>query len=144
MNKNKAVLTIESRSQNESLARVAVTAFIAPLDPTLEVASDVKTAVSEAVTNAIIHGYEGDEKGDEAGEIKIAMSLTDGELLIEVSDQGVGIADVEQAMEPLFTTKPELERSGMGFSVMESFTDSINVLSTLGSGTTVTMTKKIL
>ena len=135
---NKMELVFESRSVNEGFARVAVAAFMTQLNPTLEEVSDVKTAVSEAVTNAIIHGYEKEVKN-----IWIRCRLIEQTLYIEVEDQGKGIADVTKAMEPLFTTKPELERSGMGFSFMEAFMDGIEVDSEVGRGTIVKMQKII-
>lgn len=135
---NKMELVFESRSVNEGFARVAVAAFMTQLNPTLEEVSDVKTAVSEAVTNAIIHGYEKEVK-----KIWIRCHLIEQTLYIEVEDKGQGIADVTKAMEPLFTTKPELERSGMGFSFMEAFMDGIEVESEVGRGTIVKMQKII-
>jgi len=136
---NHISLKMESRSQNESLARTVVAAFIAPLDPDINTLSDVKTAVSEAVTNAVIHGYR-----NMGGEITLEMTLRDGELKIIVSDRGAGIANIEQAMEPLYSTsKPEMERAGMGFTVMESFMDSVEVKSVAGEGTTIAMTKDL-
>ena len=136
---NSVTLTLQSRSQNEAFARTAAAAFLTPLDPTIDELTDVKTAVSEAVTNAIIHGYDG--KSD--GEIKVVMSLEDGEIKITISDYGTGIENVTQAMEPLFTTKPEMERSGMGFTVIEGFMDSVSVTSAPGEGTSVAMSKKL-
>jgi len=135
---NEMELVFESRSVNEGFARVAVAAFMTQLNPTLEEVSDVKTAVSEAVTNAIIHGYEKEVK-----KIWIRCRLMEQTLYIEVEDQGRGIEDVTKAMEPLFTTKPELERSGMGFSFMEAFMDGIEVESEVGRGTIVKMQKII-
>ena len=135
---NEMELIFESRSVNEGFARVAVAAFLTQLNPTLEEVSDVKTAVSEAVTNAIIHGYE-----KEVNKIWIRCRLNEQTLYIEVEDHGQGISDVEKAMEPLFTTKPELERSGMGFSFMEAFMDGIEVESEVGKGTIVKMQKII-
>lgn len=135
---NEMELVFESRSVNEGFARVAVAAFMTQLNPTLEEVSDVKTAVSEAVTNAIIHGYEKEVK-----KIWIRCRLIEQTLYIEVEDRGQGIADVTKAMEPLFTTKPELERSGMGFSFMEAFMDGIEVDSEVGRGTIVKMQKII-
>lgn len=135
---NEMELVFESRSVNEGFARVAVAAFLTQLNPTLEEVSDVKTAVSEAVTNAIIHGYE-----KQVEKIWIRCRLNEQTLYIEVEDHGQGIADVEKAMEPLFTTKPELERSGMGFSFMEAFMDGIQVESEPGRGTIVKMQKII-
>lgn len=135
-------LEFNSDSSNESFARVAVAAFCARLDMTVEEMADIKTAVSEAVTNCIVHGY-----ADTEGTVTVECAITDGasDSLIEITvhDDGVGIGDVQKAMEPLFTTKPEEERSGMGFSFMEAFMDSLEVESDLGGGTTVTMTKTI-
>jgi stage II sporulation protein AB (anti-sigma F factor) len=136
---NKIVLELDSRSSNVSLARVMVAAFIAPLDPSVTLLSDIKTAVSEAVTNAIIHGY-GD---NEANIVRMALTLSEGLLTVEITDNGIGITDIACAREPLFTTLPELERSGLGFTVMESFMDTVDVISTPGVGTTVTLTKTL-
>ena len=124
-------LRIGSSSENESLARICVAAFAARLDPTLEEIADIKTAVSEAVTNCILHGYEEGE-----GDIYIRCKIEEKRLY-------VGIADIRQAMEPLFTTKPELERSGMGFAFMEAFMDELSVISSPGAGTKVSMEKEI-
>lgn len=136
---NQITLLMASKSQNEALARTVVAAFIAHLDPSLEVLSDIKTAVSEAVTNAVIHGY---KNGN--GEIILAMSLESKVLSISVSDKGIGIDDIEAAMKPLFTTTdPEMERAGMGFTVMESFMDSVKVTSAPGQGTTVEMIREL-
>lgn len=137
-NTNEMELIFDSRSSNESFARVTVAAFMTSLNPTVEEASDVKTAVSEAVTNAIIHGYE-----NEVHNITIRCRTQEKTLYLEVEDQGRGIEDVEQAMEPLFTTKPELDRSGMGFSFMEAFMDDLEVISAPGKGTCVKMKKVI-
>ena len=137
-NRNEMELTFDALSANEGFARVAVAAFTADLNPTLEEISDVKTAVSEAVTNCIIHGYEG-----KPGKIQIRCVLERDLLHIEIEDKGTGIADVEKAMEPLFTTRPELDRSGMGFSFMEAFMDDLEVESTPGEGTVVRMKKKL-
>ena len=131
-------LIIESVSENEAFARTVVAAYITRLDPTLEELADVKTAVSEAVTNSIIHGY-----GSRKGEIELRCEIEGSEVFIEVQDQGVGIADIEKAMEPLYTTKPEWERSGMGFSFMEAFMDQLEVTSTPGQGTKVQLRKHI-
>lgn len=131
-------LIIESISENESFARTAVAAYITRLDPTLEELSDVKTAVSEAVTNSVIHGYNGRK-----GEIEIVCEIKGREIFIEVIDQGVGIEDIERAMEPMYTTKPEWERSGMGFAFMEAFMDGLEVVSEPGKGTRVKMRKEI-
>lgn len=136
--RNEMELVFDSRSVNEGFARVAVAAFLTQLNPTLEEVSDVKTAVSEAVTNAIIHGYE-----KEIQKIYIRCRLTEDTLYIEVEDKGKGIEDIPKAMEPLFTTKPELERSGMGFSFMEAFMDEVRVESNPGEGTIVKMQKTI-
>lgn len=137
-NTNEMELIFSAKSENEGFARVAVAAFMTQLNPTLEEVSDVKTAISEAVTNAIIHGYEREEK-----KIWIRCRREGQMFYIEIEDQGKGIADVKQAMQPFFTTKPELERSGMGFSFMEAFMDSIEVVSQCGQGTTVRMKKQI-
>ena len=137
-NTNEMQLIFDSRSSNESFARVTVAAFMTSLNPTVEEVSDVKTAVSEAVTNAIIHGYE-----SEVHNIYIRCRTEGKTLYLEIEDEGKGIEDVKQAMEPLFTTKPELERSGMGFSFMEAFTDKREVESVPSKGTTVKMEKTI-
>ncbi|GAA0177427.1 anti-sigma F factor [Clostridium sediminicola] len=125
-----------SKSQNESFARVAVAAFISQLDPTIEELTDVKTAVSEAVTNSIIHGYE-----NKGGLITIKVDLKGNEAEIKITDKGKGIDDIDKAMQPLFTSRPDLERSGMGFTVMETFMDSLQVLSDDKEGTTIVMKK---
>lgn len=135
---NKMKLEFEALPENEGFARIAVAAFITPLNPTMEEISDVKTAVSEAVTNAVIHAYE--EKG---GTITIRCALEDGLLHMEIEDYGKGIANVKEAMEPLFTTRPDLERSGMGFSFMEAFMDGLEVESAPEKGTRVIMEKKL-
>lgn len=136
---NKLTLKMESLPQNESLARTVVAAFIAPLDPNVDTLMDVKTAVSEAVTNAVIHGYRG-----KSGEIELDMTLEDNVLSIIVADRGVGIADIAQAMEPLYTTmSPDMERAGMGFTVMESFMDEVKVVSRPGQGTTIKMVRNL-
>lgn len=135
---NEMKLEFDSRSSNEAFARVTVASFMTQLNPTLEEVSDVKTAVSEAVTNAIIHGYEG-----HVNKIQIFAGIEGKTLHLEISDRGVGIPDVKKAMEPLFTTRPELERSGMGFAFMEAFMDEVAVESEPGKGTTVRM-KKII
>ena len=139
--KKREVVTIkmDSVSENEEFARVAVAVFLSRMNPTLEEIEDVKTAVSEAVTNAVIHGYQGGE-----GTITLEVSVEEDVLTVLVQDEGVGIRDVAKAMEPMYyTTRPELERSGMGFSFMEAFMDQVEVVSAPGSGTTVTMRKKI-
>ena len=135
---NEMKLEFISKSANESFARITIAAFAAQLDPTIEELADIKTAVSEAVTNCIIHGYE-----NRLGVVKMSAKLHDDEIEIEISDHGKGIANIEMAKEPLYTTKPNLERSGMGFTIMESFMDSVKIESVVGLGTKVTMTKKI-
>jgi stage II sporulation protein AB (anti-sigma F factor) len=135
---NQMTLQIPSKSQNEAFARSVVGAFASQLDPTIEEISDIKTAVSEAVTNSIIHGYENSQ-----GVITIKALLYDNVLKVEVIDEGIGIEDIEAARQPLYTSKPELERSGMGFTVMETFMDSVEVFSDIGKGTRVVMTKKM-
>lgn len=135
---NEMTLEFDAVSLNESFARVVVASFITPLNPTVEELADVKTAVSEAVTNAIIHGY--DSRG---GKIRMHCLVTGELLTVSVEDQGAGIADIGQAMMPLFTTRPELDRSGMGFSFMEAFMDDLKVESRLGGGTRVCMMKKL-
>ena len=135
---NEMKLEFDSRSANEAFARVTVASFMTQLNPTLEEVSDVKTAVSEAVTNAIIHGYE-----NHVNKVQIYAGIEGRTLHLEISDRGVGIPDVKKAMEPLYTTRPELERSGMGFSFMEAFMDELTVESEPGKGTTVKMAKKI-
>ena len=125
--------------ENEGFARVAVSAFAVQLDPTLDVLADIKTAVSEAVTNAIVHGY-----ADAPGTVSITAALRDdGMLEMAVIDKGKGIADIAQAMQPFYTSQPEKERSGMGFSVMQTFMDKVTVESQPGEGTTVRMLKRL-
>lgn len=136
--KNEITFVFDSSSENESLARMVVAAFLTRLDPTMEELADVKTAVSEAVTNAIIHGYEGRE-----GKITIHSVIVENQIEIEIQDTGVGIPDVEKAMEPLYTTKPEMDRSGMGFAFMEAFMDELEVISETDKGTTIRMKKTI-
>lgn len=135
--KNYMKLQFYSKSQNEAFARVVVAAFASQLDPTVEEICDIKTAVSEAVTNAIIHGY--DEKNHL---VIIICRIIDNQLEIIVEDEGNGIEDINKAREPLYTSKPELERSGMGFTVMETFMDQVNVYSEVGKGTKIVMIKK--
>ena len=137
-NTNEMQVIFDSRSSNESFARVTVASFMTALNPTVEEVSDVKTAVSEAVTNAIIHGYE-----SEIHNISIHCRTEGQTLYLEVRDEGKGIEDIKQAMEPLYTSKPELERSGMGFSFMEAFMDKLEVESSPGMGTVVKMEKTI-
>lgn len=136
MYENMMKIEFLSKSQNESFARVAVAAFASQLDPTIEELTDIKTAVSEAVTNSIIHGYESKE-----GTVKIEAYIKDNELTIVIEDTGMGIENVELAMQPLYTSRPELERSGMGFTVMETFMDSLKVESEKNKGTRLTMKK---
>lgn len=136
MYENRVKIEFQSKSQNESFARVAVAAFVSQLDPTIEEITDVKTAVSEAVTNAIIHGYDNKD-----GVVTIESMIEGNEVTIIVSDSGKGIEDIEQAMQPLYTSRPDLERSGMGFTVMETFMDSLEVYSEKGTGTKVIMKK---
>ena len=133
---NQMKIEFASKSQNESLARVVAAAFVSQLDPTLEELADIRTAVSEAVTNAIIHGYEGKK-----GKVTMECTLVDRTIEIKITDRGRGIEDLELAMQPLYTSKPELERSGMGFTVMQSFMDFLEVKSALHKGTTVIMRK---
>ncbi len=137
MNNNHMKLEFLSKSKNESFARVVAAAFASQLDPTLEELSDIKTAVSEAVTNAIIHGYEYRE-----GLVILEAKIVDNEIEITIEDKGMGIGDIDQAIEPFYTSKPNLERSGMGFTVMETFMDSLKIESIKGKGTKVTMTKR--
>ena len=148
---NNMSITFDAKSQNESLARMVVAAFLTEVDPTIEEINDIKTAVSEAVTNAIIHGY-----GEKTGTVYMKCNMltnkikknystfeTDTTIIIEMKDEGVGIENIEKAREPLFTTKPELERSGMGFMFMEMFMDELIVESEKGRGTKVSMTKRL-
>ena len=137
-NTNEMTIIFDSRPTNEALARVAVASFCTQLNPTLEEVSDLKTAVSEAVTNCIIHGYEG-----EVHKIQVDCRLSGQELTVDVIDHGVGIADIQKAMEPMFTTKPDKDRSGMGFTFMEAFMDELSVESEPDKGTVVHM-KKII
>ena len=139
LEKNFAKIELMATPENVSLARIIVAGFIAPLDPTLDEDSDIKTAVSEAVTNAIIHGYD-----TQSGTVTLNISHNNQrEITIEVIDSGIGIADIDTVRTPLFTTKPDLERSGLGFTVMESFMDHLEIKSELGAGTTVILTKKL-
>lgn len=140
---NEMKLCFQARSENESFARVAVAGFLTYLDPTIEEIEDIKTAVSEAVTNAIIHGY--DEKTTATVYVSCILYRDGGEhvLQVVVEDTGKGIADIEKAMEPMFTTRPELERAGMGFAFMNAFMDDVQVESELMKGTTVTMIKRL-
>ncbi len=135
---NEMKLEIKSKSCNEAFARITVAAFATELNPTIEEISDIKTAVSEAVTNSIIHGYEGKE-----GKIHINCKTYDKTLEIEIIDYGKGIENIELAKQPLYTTKPELDRSGMGFTIMENFMDEFQIESITGVGTKVVMKKSI-
>lgn len=135
---NRMHLEFSSLSQNEAFARAVAAAFASQLNPTIEELSDIRTAISEAVTNAIIHGYE-----DGAGSITMDCALKGDLFVATVSDDGVGIANIELARQPFYTTRPELERSGMGFTVMEAFMEEVTVESCAGKGTSVTMTKRI-
>ncbi len=136
---NEMKLTFDSKSSNEAFARAAVGAFITQLDPTISELSDIKTAVSEAVTNCVVHAYAND-----IGTIYISVQIFEGGIItIKIRDKGCGIENVEQAMEPLFTTAPDQERAGLGFAVMQSFTDTVKVRSKPNGGTTVTLTKRL-
>ena len=135
---NEMELGFLSKSNNEAFARITVAAFAAQLDPTIEELADIKTAVSEAVTNSIIHGYE-----DKEGIVKVKAKLLENTIEIEVTDSGKGIEDIELARKPLYTTKGNLERSGMGFTIMESFMDEVDISSVVGIGTRITMRKTI-
>ena len=135
--KNSMKLSFDSRSCNEGFARAALAAFVLPLDPTVYEVADIRTAVSEAVTNAIVHGYR-----DTFGTVYIDAKITETDrLIIRIRDKGVGIPDIKKAMEPLYSTSCD-ERAGLGFSVMQSFTDKLRVSSTVGKGTTITMEKQ--
>ncbi|BDH61336.1 anti-sigma F factor [Lysinibacillus sp. PLM2] len=135
---NEMTLSFLALSENESLARIAVTSFVAQLDPTIDELSEFKTIVSEAVSNAIIHGYDEDGKG-----LVTVRAVREGDVIsVAVKDEGKGIPDLNKAMEPLFTSKADLERSGMGFTIMESFSDNLSVESEPGVGTVVTFSKK--
>ncbi|MDY3929718.1 MAG: anti-sigma F factor [Clostridia bacterium] len=135
---NRIKLEFVNKSCNENLARMVAAAFVMPLDPTCEELSEIKTAISEAVTNAIIHGYE-----DSVGKVCMEGKIDGNTVEFKITDKGCGIPDISKAMEPLYTGKPELERSGLGFTIMESFMDKIEVTSTPGVGTSVTMKKVI-
>ena len=137
--KNEMHLQFSALSQNESFARVTVASFIAQLDPTMDELTEIKTVVSEAVTNAIIHGYDNDPNGI----VYISCTIEDGIIHLTIRDEGIGIIDIEEARQPLFTTKPELERSGMGFTIMENFMDEVEII-TSESGTTIRLTKHLL
>lgn len=132
-------LEFSSLSANESFARVAVASFVSQLDPTMAELTDIKTVVSEAVTNAIIHGY--DNQADKT--VVIETLIEDKQVEITITDSGVGISNIEEAKQPLYTSKPELERSGMGFTIMENFMDSLEITSAPGVGTTVKLVKHL-
>ncbi|MEG1547959.1 MAG: anti-sigma F factor [Clostridia bacterium] len=138
MFKNEMHVNFSSISQNEALARMIAAAFASQLNPTIEELTDVRTAVSEAVTNAIIHGYM-----DRQGIVYMDCTIEGGKLIISIRDEGCGISDVELAMQPFYTSMPNMERSGMGFAVMEAFMDDVKVESEVGRGTTVTLKKYI-
>ena len=138
MYKNKVNIELDSNSTNEAFARMATVAFLAPLDPTIDELSDIKTAVSEAVTNAIIHGYENKE-----GVVTVKCKIIDKTIEIQVIDKGKGIENIDMARQALYTSKPDLERSGIGFTIMESFMDELKVESTPMLGTTVIMRKNL-
>lgn len=137
-NSNEMTIIFDSRPENEGLARVAAAAFCTQLNPTLEEVADLKTAVSEAVTNCIIHGYQG-----EVHKIRMKCVRKERTIYLDIEDDGRGIADVEKAMEPLYTTRADQDRSGMGFTFMEAFMDEVKVTSQVGKGTCVHMSKKI-
>lgn len=137
---NEMSVEFASVSENESFARVTVGSFVAQLDPTMEELTEIKTVVSEAVTNSIIHGY----NNDPSHRVTITCALHDDEIELKIKDNGVGIGDLDEARQPLYTSKPELERSGMGFTIIENFMDSIEVVSEPGDGTTIYMTKQLM
>lgn len=136
--KNYLKAEFDAKSINEGLARIIAAGFIMPIDPTIEEMADIKTAISEAVTNAVIHGYEGG-----TGIVRLEFLLEERHLTVKVSDDGVGIEDILKARMPLYTSKPEDDRSGMGFTVMENFMDSLHIISEKDNGTTVVMTKQL-
>ena len=138
MQENEMKLIFSANSKNEQFARMVIAAFIIRLDPTMEEMADVKTAVSEAVTNCIIHGYE-----EKEGEIIMRSWIAEGVINVEIIDFGVGITDIEKAMEPMYTSREDLHRSGMGFAFMEAFMDELEVTSEIGKGTRVFMKKKL-
>lgn len=135
---NRMELRFDARAENEAFARMVISAFLVQANPMMSVVSEVRTAVSEAVTNAIVHGYAGTE-----GTVVLRAALEDMQAVIEVEDYGLGIPDVKQAMQPFYTSKPEQERTGIGFSLMQSFMDGVDVVSSPGSGTLVRMTKRL-
>ncbi len=131
-------IRFKSVSENEALARSCISSFIAPMDPDMEDLADIKTSISEAVTNCIVHGYDG-----KVGMVEMSAYTEGKKITIKISDRGCGIHNIQKAREPLYTTKPEMERSGMGFTIMESFMDSVKIISDEGKGTTVIMSKTI-
>ena len=138
MNNNYIFVQFKSCPENERIARQIIAHFVAEMNPTIDEMCDIKTAVSEAVTNAVVHGYK-----NSSGVIFLSAEIIKNDLIVEITDKGCGIEDIEQAKQPLFTSQPELERSGMGFTVMETFMDSLEVISCPGAGTKVTMRKTI-
>ncbi|MBA9085420.1 stage II sporulation protein AB (anti-sigma F factor) [Fontibacillus solani] len=140
MDSNFMSLQFAAKSENESFARVTVAAFVSQLDPTMDEITDLKTVVSEAVTNSIIHGYD----SNPAGIVTISASIEGDTVTLVIEDKGYGIEDVELAKQPLYTSKPELERSGMGFTIMENFMDEFEVASEIGGGTSIRMKKRIV
>ena len=137
--KNTMKISFLSLSRNETFARTVIAAFCLPLDPSLSELNEIKTAVSEAVTNAVVHGYP-----DCAGEIVMSAETQDNKIHIEISDKGVGIENLKEAMEPFYTTKPDEERSGMGFTVIQTFMEDVKIISEVNKGTTVIMNKTIV
>ncbi len=135
---NRMELKFEALAENEAFARMVISAFLMQVNPTMSVISEVRTAVSEAVTNAIVHGY-----ANQKGMVVLRSELDDSQILIEVEDYGCGIEDIQQAMQPFYTSNPEQERTGIGFSLMQSFMDALDVSSSPGSGTLVRMTKRL-
>ncbi|WP_067836676.1 anti-sigma F factor [Amphibacillus sediminis] len=130
-------VSFKSKSENESFARVVIASFLAPLDPTVDELTEIKTVVSEAVTNAIIHGYEQSDQFD----VYLSCEINEQTVTIIIEDLGIGIENIDEAIQPLYTSKPELERSGMGFTIMENFMDKVSVESALGQGTKVVLEK---
>ncbi len=135
---NQMELTFSALAQNEAFARMVISAFLVQVNPTLSIISEVRTAVSEAVTNAIVHAY-----GEQGGRVVLRAELDEDKVVIEVEDFGRGIANIEKAMQPFYTSQPDEERTGMGFSLMQSFMDDVKVVSAPGSGTLVTMKKRV-
>lgn len=137
--KNEMMIKFSSVSSNEAFARVTVAAFISQLDPTMDELTEIKTVVSEAVTNSIIHGYNNDPNHF----ITISCEIQNEEVTLSISDEGIGIENIDEARQPLYTSKPELERSGMGFTIIENFMDSVEVITSIDEGTTVNMVKQL-